>query len=209
MKLTYTKQQLEEAVKTSTCIGDILIKIGLCSGSSNYKTIRKKINEWNIDTTNILNRTENYTKQQLEEAVKTSISIRQVAIKIGISPAGGSYEVLKRKFNEWNIDASHIIKKRYSYLKKYSNKKKHLNEILIENSKYGTNDLRQRLIKEGHFIYQCSCCKLTEWRGNPISLELDHINGISNDHRIENLRLLCPNCHAQTDTYRGKNIKKW
>jgi hypothetical protein len=72
---------------------------------------------------------------------------------------------------------------------------------------FQTNKLRKRLLKDGLFKEECCICKLTEWNGKPIPLELDHINGINNDHRLCNLRIICPNCHAQTDTYKGKNIK--
>ena len=82
-----------------------------------------------------------------------------------------------------------------------------LEEILIIGSKISSNSLRKRLLSESVLNFECSCCKLTEWNNKPISLELDHINGTSNDNRLENLRLLCPNCHSQTETYRGKNIK--
>ena len=56
--------------------------------------------------------------------------------------------------------------------------------------------------------YRCECCGNTEWMGKPIALELHHVNGIKDDLRVENLQLLCPNCHAFTDNYRGKNIGK-
>lgn len=71
---------------------------------------------------------------------------------------------------------------------------------------YQSNKLRVRLIQEGVKLHKCECCGNNEWMGQPISLEVDHINGVSNDHRLENLKILCPNCHAQTETYRGKNI---
>jgi 5-methylcytosine-specific restriction endonuclease McrA len=71
---------------------------------------------------------------------------------------------------------------------------------------YQSNKLRARLIQEGVKLHKCECCGNKEWLGQPISLEVDHVNGISTDHRLENLRILCPNCHAQTETYRGKNI---
>lgn len=73
---------------------------------------------------------------------------------------------------------------------------------------FQTNKLRKRLIREEVFEHKCNKCGLTKWNNKPIPLELEHINGINNDHRIENLELLCPNCHAQTSTYRGKNKKR-
>ena len=54
--------------------------------------------------------------------------------------------------------------------------------------------------------YKCQKCGISEWLGNPLTLQLDHINGVNNDHRLTNLRFLCPNCHSQTDTYAGKNM---
>ena len=77
-----------------------------------------------------------------------------------------------------------------------------------KHTNYQTHKLRLRLISEGYFEHKCTCCNLSEWLGKPIPLELEHINGNSYDHSITNLTLLCPNCHAQTPTYRGKNIGK-
>lgn len=62
-------------------------------------------------------------------------------------------------------------------------------------------------VHSNSLFHKCESCNLEEWLGNKIPLELDHINGVNNDNRIENLRILCPNCHALTPTYRGKNIK--
>ena len=68
--------------------------------------------------------------------------------------------------------------------------------------------LKKRLIKEFSWKDECTVCTLNTWNNKSIPLEIDHINGIHSDNRIENLRFICPNCHAQTDTYKGKNIKK-
>ena len=68
--------------------------------------------------------------------------------------------------------------------------------------------LRKRLLGEGLLIYECAFCRITEWRGLPLSLELDHINGNKRDNRVENLRLLCPNCHSQTETFSGRNVRR-
>lgn len=81
-----------------------------------------------------------------------------------------------------------------------------LEEILVENSTYQSNKLRKRLLKAGIKLPCCEMCNRTEWMGSPIPLELDHINGNKHDNRLFNLRVICPNCHATTETYRGKNI---
>ena len=81
-----------------------------------------------------------------------------------------------------------------------------LEEILEgKHPQYQSNKLRKRLLEEGYFEHKCYSCKLEEWLDKPIPLELEHIDGNSSNNRIENLTLLCPNCHSMTDTYRGKN----
>ena len=68
--------------------------------------------------------------------------------------------------------------------------------------------LKMRLLRAGVLKNECYECGLTEWRGKPLSLALDHINGVNNDNDPANLRLLCPNCHSQTDTFSGRNRVK-
>lgn len=68
--------------------------------------------------------------------------------------------------------------------------------------------IKRRLLQDGILKNQCSRCGITEWRGNPISIQLDHINGINDDYRLENLRMLCPNCHILTETYGARNVKR-
>ena len=71
---------------------------------------------------------------------------------------------------------------------------------------YPTGTLKKRLIKEGILEYKCVLCgNPGSHNGYPLTLQLDHVNGVNNDHRLENVRLLCPNCHTQQDTYAGKN----
>lgn len=87
-------------------------------------------------------------------------------------------------------------------------RKIHLVDVLDgKHPQYQSNKLRIRLIKEGYKEHKCECCGITEWRGFPAPLELDHIDGNRHNHKHENLRLLCPNCHSQTETYRGRNIR--
>jgi len=84
-----------------------------------------------------------------------------------------------------------------------------LEKILVENSSFSRSHLKKRLIKNGLLEKKCQICGMEPtWNNNPLSLVLDHINGVNNDNRIENLRLLCPNCNSQTSTFAGRQLKK-
>ncbi len=84
-------------------------------------------------------------------------------------------------------------------------------DVMLVDSRPQTSrtNLKSKLIKAGILAEECAVCGLSEWLGKKLSLHLDHINGKSKDNRIENLRLLCPNCHSQTETYAGRNVKKY
>lgn len=83
-----------------------------------------------------------------------------------------------------------------------------LDEVLVENSSYARHSVKARILAHNLIDYQCACCGIgPEWQGNPMVLILDHINGINNDNRIENLRFVCSNCDSQLPTYKSRNKK--
>lgn len=148
-------------------------------------------------------------KCDLEKIVRNSNTLSDVLKHFNLKHTeGGNYNTLKQRLKEDNINYSHI--KLGLDSNKHSFKPKiPLEEILIENSTYNRNALKNRLIKQQIIDNKCSICKLKpEWQGKILVLVIDHINGIYNDHRIENLRLLCPNCHSQTDTFTGRKLRK-
>lgn len=151
-----------------------------------------------------------YTKEQLQKAVSNSLSIRQTLESLGIVPAGGNYKTFHQKVKEWEIDISHFTGKAWNQGKRYRMlvPPKPLEEYLVEGSRIASYKLKNKLYKAGLKEKQCECCGITEWQGKEISFELDHINGVNDDNRLENLQILCPNCHSQTPTWRGKNRNK-
>lgn len=144
--------------------------------------------------------------EQFVELLKKSSTISEVLFKLGYIVKGNSwgYSQVKRRMDDLNLDYS-IFKGKSAVIKtnKLNNVRKE--DILKENCKHQRIVLRRYVIKNNLIPYKCAICGCTEWQGKTLSLELDHINGINNDNRLENLRFLCPNCHSQTSTYGSRN----
>lgn len=143
--------------------------------------------------------------EQFVELLKKSSTISEVLFKLGYTTKGNSwgYSQIKRRMTDLNLDYS--IFKGKSYLANKKPDKISEQDILRENCKHQRTVLRRYIIKNNLIPYKCAICGCTEWQGKTLSLELDHINGINNDNRLENLRFLCPNCHSQTSTYGSRN----
>lgn len=153
----------------------------------------------------IMNLRHKYSEKQLRDAIDSSYSYRQVLIKLDIVPAGGNYQTLKKRISNLEIDISHFKDKGWSK-GLHRGPKRDIQEYLSNKFPIQSYKLKKRLLLENYFDYKCYSCNLEEWLNNPIPLELEHINGNHTDNSLCNLTLLCPNCHAQTSTYRGKNI---
>ena len=160
-----------------------------------------------------MNRLRPYDKEWLTELVNNSYSFREVLRKAGRSDYGGeSYRLLKNKILEYDIDTSHFTgfgRRKDMSKETFLRPKYSFDEVFRKNSPVNQSVLRKYVKRNKVLIYECSICGFDGegWEGK-IALELDHINGNNTDNRIENLRYLCPNCHATTKTYRGRNKGK-
>lgn len=155
-----------------------------------------------------LSRFQQITDEEFTEVIENSEYMVDVLEKLGYQRTSGTMtKYVKERVERLGLDLSHFIGQKGTRgggkSARYT-----LEEILVEDSFYTNRPtLKRRLIKSGLLVYECAICKLKgTWQGKPLVLHLDHINGVHNDHRLENLRLLCPNCHTQTETYSGRNI---
>jgi hypothetical protein len=139
-------------------------------------------------------------KELIEQAIKETGSMAGAAVKLGLSRYY-FYKITKEMdLYKPNQSGKGISKKRTT-LGKFK-----LSDVLEgKHPQYSTNHLKHRLLDEGVKEDKCEICGIEEWNGKKIVHQLDHINGNSRDHRLENLRVICPNCHSQTDTFCGKN----
>ncbi len=146
-----------------------------------------------------------HNQHAVEEAVNKSSSMKDAITYLGLRPAGGNYKSLRKACIRFELTvpkASGLFQTE----KARSVSRKADSEVFVEESSYTNRSLIKKRMYSLGVPPQCSLCGLSpSWQEKPLTLQLDHINGIANDNRLENLRILCPNCHSQTSTFCGGN----
>ncbi len=207
--------QFIDIVKTSRNIREALINMGLVPKGGNYSTFKNRCKKLNVSIPVIAypHKYKEIRKQtndnDIFSACKNAQSCRQALSLISLAYTTSNIRWLKRKIANNNICTSHWLGQGHLRGKTHNwNHKAPLSEVLVANRLCSSSKLKQRLIKENMIQNQCAVCGISSWLGKELVLHLDHVNGVHDDNRIENIRLLCPNCHSQTHTYCGKNRKK-
>lgn len=145
-----------------------------------------------------------YTEQELREAVASSHTLADTLRKLNMDTTANHYKTLNVKIKQYNIDTSHF--KGCAWAKHYTfGFKRDINDYLSNKCSIISHRLKLRLIAENIFEHKCQVCNNTLWNNQPIPIELHHINGNPKDNSLSNLQILCPNCHAQTETNSGKH----
>lgn len=153
-------------------------------------------------------------KSDLQHLLDNSDSISDVMRKLDLDAGNGSRKTLHRRIEIDQLSMDQLTKNRklssqefrkslWSAIRKTPDSE----GVLCENSKVSRGCIKKLIARHNLLDWRCAICDLDEWNGKPISLQLDHINGIQNDNRMENLRLLCPNCHSQTENFAGRKKK--
>jgi Zn finger protein HypA/HybF involved in hydrogenase expression len=143
--------------------------------------------------------------EEFVQIASNALSIAQALHQMGLAPKGGNYSSFKRRAKRLGVKLPDPKIAQGWSKGKIVGPKRPIEEYLVKGRHCSSHTLRLRLISEGIKEARCEECGITEWNDLPAPLELEHVNGDHDDNRLENLKILCPNCHAQTETYRGKN----
>jgi hypothetical protein len=212
----YDVGRLGPIVATSRTLAEVLRKLGLPPTGGNYRHLNTRLRLAGLDTSHLRSRTlavrvADIPDTALAALVAECTSVAQVLAKFDLPTEGRAHRELGRRIVALALDTRHFrghgwsrgeTKESHPSVERVSRRNRMTDaEIFVENaSLYKGSRIVRRLVELG-WDYRCAWCGIVEWRGQRLVLHLDHINGINNDNRLINLRILCPNCHSQTPTY--------
>jgi hypothetical protein len=210
----YTREEAVEAIARSRTWADALRHLGLSPRGKNYTTIRKWAAKWEIPADHLPpyrpgRAAPRFSEADARAAIAASCSWVEALRRLGQCPSGGNPRTLKAWAKRWGIATDHFEARDAGIARLGRRRKIPLREILVEGSTYGRGGLKQRLYDEGMRRPVCELCGQGEtWRGRRMGLILDHVNGVRDDHRLENLRIVCPNCAATLETHCGRKNRR-
>ncbi|MFJ4189758.1 HNH endonuclease [Kitasatospora sp. NPDC089509] len=208
MPVKYTRDLLAATAAAATTLDEMLITLDREPNHESRKYLRRRLTECGIDTSHFRPTGSIYTRELLQEAVAVSHSVAGVVRYLHKRQAGGTQAHIGRRIKALGIDTSHFTGQAHGR-GKHSRTLIPADQLLVRRAE-GTKRLpgtriRRALAELGRPELCEECGTGPEWRGRAMTLEVDHISGDWSDNRPDNLRLLCPNCHAVTDTYCGRN----
>lgn len=207
----WTEDALRAAAAASRTYPEILAALGVEVSGAMYHLLVRDMTRLEIPRDHLERRRSRrgrrWTAEQLRAAVGTSHNLAEVLRQLGLVPAGGNYDQVRATISELGLDTTHFTSARVR-IRDFDTERVRipLSSVLVANRPTGSHALKLRLFREGLKEPRCELCRWAERAPDGrVPVELDHVNGDRNDNRIENLRILCPNCHALQPTHRGLN----
>ncbi|MGW2566910.1 HNH endonuclease signature motif containing protein [Streptomyces sp. NPDC001537] len=202
----YTKERLEEAARGARTLSEALKRLGVDPGSSTRRYILGRMKKLGVDTSHFEREGVKWTREILQVAVSASTNMCEVLRHLGLEVVGGHHTHISRRIKAYDIDTSHFqVPTRHGKAWRPRTPEGLLVEQPAGQARRIPSDRLKWAMTALGMQERCARCGTEAvWRGHPLPLEVDHIDGNWRDNRIENLRFLCPNCHSTTDSYRGR-----
>ncbi|MGW2721887.1 HNH endonuclease signature motif containing protein [Streptomyces sp. NPDC001492] len=206
----YTRERLEEAARGARTLSEALVSLGVDPKSWKRRYVRERMKKLGVDVSHFEREGAKWTREILEPVVAASTSVNEVLRRLGLDVVGGHHTHISRRIKAYGLDTSHFTAVVRTERQRYNQRRRTAEEILIEETSTHARRIPSSRLKramgEVGMEERCAICGIEPvWLGEPLPLEVDHIDGNWRNNRLDNLRLLCPNCHSTTDSYRGRS----
>ncbi|GGQ69515.1 HNH endonuclease [Streptomyces flaveolus] len=206
----YSRERLEEAARGARTLSEALVRLGVDPKSPTRRYVLGRMRQFGVDVSHFRREGVKWTKDILEPVVASSTSVNEVLRRLGLDLVGGHHTNISRRIEAHGIDTSHFTAAVRTERQRDNRRRRTAEEILVEetlaHAKRVPGSRLKRAMLELGAEERCALCGIEPmWLGEPLPLEVDHIDGNWRNNQIENLRTLCPNCHAATDSYRGRS----
>ncbi|MFD3717411.1 HNH endonuclease signature motif containing protein [Streptomyces sp. NPDC058674] len=206
----YTRERLALAAAGARTLSEALERLGVDPTGGSRRYLHDRMRKLGVDVSHFEREGVKWTRAVLAEAVAASTSLCEVLRRLGLDVVGGHHSHIGRRVKAFGIDTSHFRTPERTERMRDNRRRRSAGEILREDRSTTTvrvdnTRLRRALLETGREECCAMCGLAAVWQGEPLPLEIDHVDGNWRDNRAENLRFLCPNCHSTTDTYRGRS----